>query len=231
MSPGGELSVIMPVINAPFRIYYAYNPLRLYERPYCNTVPWEATRQSCTSQLITRDLFPPGGAGDYTYAESWPATERVICSASRAKPSALPSLRLSKGVLIQMKRSLAMMTLLASGFCLSAAAQTSSAPAAPAGPAKVAVFSFQAAVGQTNEFQRDMADLEKKYEPRRQQIKTMADEIDTLDKQLKSQGEKLSEAERTHRAKSIEKRKSRGSAWPRICRMTSRERCRKSSVK
>ena len=26
--------------------------------------------QSCTSQLITRDLFPPGGAGDYTYAEA-----------------------------------------------------------------------------------------------------------------------------------------------------------------
>ena len=31
MSLGGELSVIMPVINAPFRLYYAYNPLRLYE--------------------------------------------------------------------------------------------------------------------------------------------------------------------------------------------------------
>jgi len=38
MSLGSELSVIMPVINAPFRLYYAYNPLRLYERPYCNDV-------------------------------------------------------------------------------------------------------------------------------------------------------------------------------------------------
>ena len=38
MSLGGEISVIMPVINAPVRLYYAYNPLRLYETPYCNSV-------------------------------------------------------------------------------------------------------------------------------------------------------------------------------------------------
>ncbi|MGP8268603.1 MAG: outer membrane protein assembly factor BamA [Terracidiphilus sp.] len=69
MSMGAELSVIMPVINAPMRIYYAYNPLRLYEMPYCNTVTLGGNKESCSSQLITRDLFPPGGAGDYTYAE------------------------------------------------------------------------------------------------------------------------------------------------------------------
>ena len=33
MSLGGEISVIMPIVNAPFRLYYAYNPLRLYETP------------------------------------------------------------------------------------------------------------------------------------------------------------------------------------------------------
>jgi outer membrane protein insertion porin family len=27
-------------------------------------------KQSCSAELITRDLFPPGGAGDYTYQES-----------------------------------------------------------------------------------------------------------------------------------------------------------------
>jgi outer membrane protein insertion porin family len=27
-------------------------------------------KQSCTAELITRDLFPPGGAGDYTYQEA-----------------------------------------------------------------------------------------------------------------------------------------------------------------
>jgi outer membrane protein insertion porin family len=70
MSTGAELSVIMPVINAPFRLYYAYNPLRLYERPFCNTVNLGANKESCSAELITRDLFPPGGAGDYTYAEA-----------------------------------------------------------------------------------------------------------------------------------------------------------------
>ena len=58
MSLGGEFSIIMPVINAPFRLYYAYNPLRLYERPYCNDVALGAKVQSCTAELITRDMFP-----------------------------------------------------------------------------------------------------------------------------------------------------------------------------
>jgi outer membrane protein insertion porin family len=70
MSLGPEISVIMPIINAPVRVYYAYNPLRLYERPYCNDVLNGGKKQSCTADLITRDLFPPGGAGDYTYQES-----------------------------------------------------------------------------------------------------------------------------------------------------------------
>ncbi|HMK30207.1 MAG TPA: outer membrane protein assembly factor BamA [Terriglobales bacterium] len=54
MSTGLELQVIMPVINAPFRIYYAYNPLRLDEF-------------TATPNAITRSMFPPGGAGDVTY--------------------------------------------------------------------------------------------------------------------------------------------------------------------
>jgi outer membrane protein insertion porin family len=70
MSTGAEISVIMPVINAPFRLYYAYNPLRLYERPYCNDVNLGQNKQSCSAELITRDLVPPGGAGDYTYAQA-----------------------------------------------------------------------------------------------------------------------------------------------------------------
>ena len=70
-----------------------------------------------------------------------------------------------------MKRSLALATLLASGFALSAAqltpaiAQTkpatAAAPTAPAGPSKVAVIEFQIAVAQTNEGQRNFADLQK----------------------------------------------------------------------
>jgi outer membrane protein insertion porin family len=57
MSTGIELQVIMPVVNAPFRIYYAYNPFRL-----------DATAN--TPSLITRSMFPPGGAGDYSFRQA-----------------------------------------------------------------------------------------------------------------------------------------------------------------
>ncbi|MGA3136370.1 MAG: OmpH family outer membrane protein [Terracidiphilus sp.] len=106
-----------------------------------------------------------------------------------------------------MNRSLALIVTLASGLVLSAAAQTSPAPAAPAVPAKVAVIAFQAAVGQTNEFQRNFADLQKKYEPKRAQLKTMTDEIDGMEKALQAQGDTLSEAVRASRAKTIDDKK------------------------
>ncbi|HZB88104.1 MAG TPA: BamA/TamA family outer membrane protein, partial [Terracidiphilus sp.] len=70
MSLGGEIGGILPIINAPVRLYYAYNPLRLFERPFCNDVRVGGNVQSCNAQLITRDLFPQGGAGDYTYAQA-----------------------------------------------------------------------------------------------------------------------------------------------------------------
>ncbi|HZP04306.1 MAG TPA: OmpH family outer membrane protein [Terracidiphilus sp.] len=75
------------------------------------------------------------------------------------------------------------------------------------GAAKIAVIQFQAAVGQTNEFQRDFADLQKKYDPKRQQLKTLNDEIDNLTKQLQSQGANLSEEERQTKARTIDEKK------------------------
>ena len=103
-----------------------------------------------------------------------------------------------------MKRSLALAVTLASGFVLSAAAQTPAAPTAPSGPTKIAIVAFQAAVAQTNEGQRNYADLQKKYDPKRQQLKGLSDEIDSLKKQLQAQGDKLSDAERATRAKTVD---------------------------
>jgi len=54
MSTGLELQMFLPVVNAPFRIYWAYNPLRL-DTPATPPIP------------ITRSMFPAGAAGDYTY--------------------------------------------------------------------------------------------------------------------------------------------------------------------
>jgi outer membrane protein insertion porin family len=56
-STGLELQVIMPVVNAPFRIYWAYNPLRL-------------NSFTDTPSLITRSMFPAGGAGDFSYRQA-----------------------------------------------------------------------------------------------------------------------------------------------------------------
>jgi outer membrane protein len=109
-----------------------------------------------------------------------------------------------------MKRLYGCIFTLVSGLALSAAAQTLPLPpasAASSAPAKVAVIEFQAAVSQTNEFQRNFADLQKKYEPKRAQLKAMADEIDTLDKQLQTQGPNLSDTERASRAKTIDDKK------------------------
>jgi outer membrane protein insertion porin family len=73
MSIGGEFSIIMPIVNAPFRLYYAYNPLRLDEAPFCNNVLVGGRQGSCSAQLITRAMFPPGGAGDYSFQEAMQA--------------------------------------------------------------------------------------------------------------------------------------------------------------
>ena len=103
-----------------------------------------------------------------------------------------------------MKRFAVLAVLLVSSLVLGAAAQTLPAPAAPAGPVKIAVIAFQVAVAQTNEGQRNFADLQKKYEPKETQLKTLNDEIESLKKQLQAQGDKLSDAERATRAKTIE---------------------------
>ncbi len=103
--------------------------------------------------------------------------------------------------------------IIVSGVGLSAFAQTPSAttPSTPvpatAGPSRVAVISFEAAVGQTNEFQRKFADLQKKFDPKKQELKALSDQIETLTKQIETQGDKLSDAERATRAKSIDDKK------------------------
>jgi outer membrane protein insertion porin family len=57
MSTGLELQILMPVVNAPFRIYYAYNPMRM------NT-------STPAPVQFTRDMFPVGGAGDFSYQQA-----------------------------------------------------------------------------------------------------------------------------------------------------------------
>jgi outer membrane protein insertion porin family len=54
MSTGLELQVLLPIVQQPFRIYYAYNPLTL------DTIVKSPSP-------ITRSMFPAGAAGDFTF--------------------------------------------------------------------------------------------------------------------------------------------------------------------
>lgn len=107
-----------------------------------------------------------------------------------------------------MKPLFALPVLLAAGIAVaqSPAAPAPAGTAAPVqvGPAKIAVIAFQVAVSQTNEFQRNFADTQKKYQPKRQQLKALSDEIDTLTKQLQAQGATLSDAARADKARTID---------------------------
>ncbi len=73
MSTGVALTVMMPIINAPFMIYYAYNPMRLFkELPQQLVAP---SGSACSSTVLNcfKDFFPfatnPGAAA-YTYQQA-----------------------------------------------------------------------------------------------------------------------------------------------------------------
>jgi outer membrane protein len=112
-----------------------------------------------------------------------------------------------------MKRTLIAATALAAGFALPSslfaqAAAPAAAPAAAAAPqavpAKVAVIAFEQAVVATNEGQRAVADIQKKYEPKKSAIDSQAAEVDSLKKQLQALPASTSDEERTNRLKAID---------------------------
>lgn len=74
---------------------------------------------------------------------------------------------------------------------------------------KIAVIAFQVAVAQTNEGQRNFADLQKKYLPRENALKARNDEIDSLTKKLQAQGATLSEDARAEQARVIDEKKKK----------------------
>jgi outer membrane protein len=63
------------------------------------------------------------------------------------------------------------------------------------------------AVAQTNEGQRNFADLQKKFDPRREQLKKMSDDVDAMTKQLQADQAKLTPAEQQSRATALDNKK------------------------
>jgi outer membrane protein len=111
-----------------------------------------------------------------------------------------------------MNRSFVLIAALSSALVLPAAAQSTAAPK-PAGPsntmaepARIAVIAFQVAVAQTNEGQRDFSDLQKKFDPQRQQLKQLSDQVDAMTKQLQSQASTMSPEQQQAQARAIDEK-------------------------
>lgn len=116
-----------------------------------------------------------------------------------------------------MNRTLVLATALATGLAASsllaqapatapAAAATHSAPAAPpqAIPAKVAVIAFEQGVVATNEGQKAVADVQKKFEPKKTAIDSESAEVESLKKQLQALPATTSDEERASRLKAVD---------------------------
>ena len=125
-----------------------------------------------------------------------------------------------------MNRTVALVTALAAGMTSAAGvAQTagSQAPAttpatapatAPAAthasvplqvvPAKIAVIEYEQATAATNEGQRALQALQKKYEPQKNQLQALQTEIESLTKQLQSAPTTMSDEEKASRARTID---------------------------
>ena len=114
-------------------------------------------------------------------------------------------------------RSLLAVTVISmiSAWAQTAGAAPTQPPDAPSGPTpvatgtgtKIGTINIEQAVLGTNEGQRDFAALQKKLEPKQNELKSQNDELESLQKQLQTQGDKLNEDARAELVKQIETKK------------------------
>jgi outer membrane protein len=88
----------------------------------------------------------------------------------------------------------------------SAAASNADAPAINATGTRMGTVNVEQAIFATNEGQRDFEALSKKLEPKQTELKGQNDEVESLKKQLNTQGEKLNEESRATLVKQIEQK-------------------------
>jgi outer membrane protein len=89
----------------------------------------------------------------------------------------------------------------------SAAASNAAAPiAANATGTRIGTVNVEQAIFATNEGQRDFEALSKKLEPKQTELKNQNDEVESLKKQLNTQGEKLNDDSRGTLVKQIEQK-------------------------
>jgi outer membrane protein len=119
-----------------------------------------------------------------------------------------------------MNRTFAFATALAAGMIsVAGVAQTAGTPATPSAaptqaapapvaphavPAKIATIEFEQVAAATNEGQRALQALQKKYEPKGTELQAKAQEIDSLKKQLQSAPATMTESERAAKLRAID---------------------------
>jgi outer membrane protein len=90
----------------------------------------------------------------------------------------------------------------------SEAAAPPNAPSAAAAPkltgTKIGTLAVEQAIAASNEGQRDLEALSKKFEPKQNELKGLNDEIDSLKKQLNAQQDKLNDESREKLVRQIE---------------------------
>ena len=107
-----------------------------------------------------------------------------------------------------MTRNLVRTAVVTLALTMGAFAQTATTAAAaptsaPTGPAKIGIINIQGAVANTNEGKRDLEALDKKFEPRVKELQGLQTDIENLNKQLSTQGDKLNDEAKANLQKQI----------------------------
>jgi outer membrane protein len=89
-------------------------------------------------------------------------------------------------------------------LCLGLIAAIAAPAFAQASPGKIGILSLQDAIFATNEGKKESENLEKRYTPKRNEIKKRAEEIETLKQQLQTGADKLGAEERSARTRAID---------------------------
>jgi len=144
----------------------------------------------------------------------------------QVKPRIRKPMAVSQGVKANLMKfkfmcSLATAVVLTSAMALAQAGGASSPAPLPAAPgtandppavtttgggSKIAAINIEGAIFASNEGQRDMDALQKKFEPKSNELKGKNDEIESLKKQLTTQGDKLNDASKADLQRQIEQK-------------------------
>jgi outer membrane protein len=85
-----------------------------------------------------------------------------------------------------------------------AAAPDTPSTAATGSTVRIGIINMQQAILASNEGRRDFEELSKKFEPKQTELKGQNDEVESLKKQLNTQGDKLNDQSRANLVKTIE---------------------------